>query len=146
MAAACRCSAKRYRLLFRVILLKPALSAAGSIASGFGTISTGNTITTTSTVQGSIVNATTGFRVNNAATLGNYLRGDGTNFVSSALQAADLSGTIFTLAGSTGTPQTIASGQTATIAAGASGNLTAVAGATRTVTVDIIQNPTFTAP
>lgn len=38
----------------------------------------------------SVVNATTGFRVNNAATSGNYLRGDGTNFVSSAIQASDL--------------------------------------------------------
>jgi hypothetical protein len=117
---------------------------AGSIASGFGTISTGNNITTTATVQGGIVNATTGFQVAGAATTGNYLRGNGTNFVSSGLQASDLSGTIFTLAGSTGTPQAVSTGQTITIAAGSSGNLTAVAGSTRTVTLDISATPSFT--
>ena len=37
-----------------------------------------------------VVNANTGFRVTNAATSGNVLRGDGTNFVSSAIQAGDL--------------------------------------------------------
>jgi hypothetical protein len=68
--------------------------SGGSIASGFGTISTGNNITTTATVQGSIVNATTGFRVNNLAATGQYLRGNGTNFVSSSLLASDLSGDV----------------------------------------------------
>jgi hypothetical protein len=53
--------------------------AAGSIASGFGTISTGNNITTTATVQGNVVNATGvgsalelgGTDINTAGTLSN---------------------------------------------------------------------------
>ena len=47
--------------------------------------------------DGGVLDAVTGFRVSNAATSGNYLRGNGTNFVSSAIQAADvpsLSGTV----------------------------------------------------
>jgi len=39
---------------------------------------------------GPLVNATTGYQVNGAATSGEYLRGNGTNFVSSAIQAADV--------------------------------------------------------
>ncbi|MGH7192680.1 MAG: beta strand repeat-containing protein, partial [Candidatus Saccharimonadales bacterium] len=38
--------------------------SAGSIASGFGTISTGNNITTTATVQGGTVNATSAYQLN----------------------------------------------------------------------------------
>jgi hypothetical protein len=50
--------------------------ASGSIASGFGTISTGNNITTTATVQGGSVNATGsitlgGANINTAGTLSN---------------------------------------------------------------------------
>ncbi|MCM2339341.1 MAG: DUF5011 domain-containing protein [Burkholderiales bacterium] len=37
-----------------------------------------------------VINASTGFRIGNAATSGNYLRGNGTNFVSSAIQAGDV--------------------------------------------------------
>ena len=37
-----------------------------------------------------ILSVVTGFRINNAATSGQYLRGNGTNFVSSAIQAADV--------------------------------------------------------
>ena len=37
-----------------------------------------------------IINSVTGYQVNGAATSGNYLRGNGTNFVSSAIQAGDL--------------------------------------------------------
>jgi len=36
------------------------------------------------------VNSTVGYRISNAASAGNYLRGDGTNFVSSAIQVGDL--------------------------------------------------------
>jgi fibronectin-binding autotransporter adhesin len=117
--------------------------AAGSIASGFGAISTGNNITTTATLQGATINATTGFQVGGAATTGHYLRGNGTNYVDSALLAGDISGTLFTLHGSTGTNQSITSGSTLNILAGGSGNLTANAGATNTLTVDIISSPTF---
>lgn len=54
-----------------------------------------------------IVNATTGYRIANAATLANVLRGDGTNFVSAQLGIADTSGypasgTTTTTAGCTG--------------------------------------------
>lgn len=41
-----------------------------------------------------VVDAQIGFRVNDVATTGQYLRGNGTNFVSSGLLAADLTGTI----------------------------------------------------
>jgi hypothetical protein len=43
-----------------------------------------------STASGTIFDASTGFRVSGAATSGNYLRGNGTNFVSAAIAAADL--------------------------------------------------------
>ena len=54
-----------------------------------GEFSSGN-ITSNGTVQAVTVNATTGFRLNGGATSGNVLRGDGTNFVSSTLAAADI--------------------------------------------------------
>ncbi len=47
-----------------------------------------------SIAAGTTINAVTGYRVNGAATAANYLRGDGTNFVSAALGAGDLTGTI----------------------------------------------------
>lgn len=50
--------------------------------------------------------------------------------------------TALTLAASSGTPQTIADGDTLTIAAGS--NITTTASATDTVTVAIVNNPTFT--
>ncbi len=66
---------------------------AGSIASGFGTISTGNNITTTTTVQGGVVNATStlelgGADINTAGTLSNvaYLNATSNNFTSTTLQ------------------------------------------------------------
>ncbi len=58
--------------------------------SSTNTLTMGGNITTTATIQGSIINATTGFRVNGAAASGTYLRGNGTNFVGSAIQAADV--------------------------------------------------------
>ncbi|MBI2620951.1 hypothetical protein HYW61_01865 [candidate division WWE3 bacterium] len=41
-----------------------------------------------------VTNVSTGFRIGNAATSGNFLRGNGTNFVSSAIQSTDVSGFI----------------------------------------------------
>lgn len=41
-----------------------------------------------------VINVTTGYRVANAATSGNVLRGNGTNFVSSQLAFSDLSGSV----------------------------------------------------
>jgi hypothetical protein len=116
--------------------------AVGSIASGFGTISTGNNITTTTTVQGATVNATTGFQVGGGATSGHYLRGNGTNYVDSALLASDLSGTLFTLHASSGSNQNVSTGGTVNILSG-SANITTAASATNTVTVDIVSNPSF---
>jgi hypothetical protein len=55
-----------------------------------GAVSGVTTLTASSTIQGSVLNATTGFRLNGTAAAGNYLRADGTNFVSSAIQAADI--------------------------------------------------------
>ena len=37
-----------------------------------------------------VINVSTGYRILNAATLANYLRGDGTNFISSAIQLSDV--------------------------------------------------------
>jgi hypothetical protein len=111
--------------------------AAGSIASGFGTITTANTI------QGTVITGSTGFAITGASTVGHYLRNNGTNYVDSALQAGDISGTLFTVAASAGTSQTIASGGTVSILKGSSNNLTTTAGATGNVTVDIVSNPTF---
>ena len=54
-----------------------------------GEFSSGN-ITSSGTVEAVTVNATTGFRLNNGATTGNVLRGNGTNFVSSTLAASDI--------------------------------------------------------
>ena len=56
--------------------------ASGEFSSG--------SITSSGTVQAATVNATTGFRVNNGAASGNVLRGNGTDFVSSTLAAADI--------------------------------------------------------
>lgn len=50
-----------------------------------------------------ILNLLTGVRIANAATSGNYLRGNGTNFVSSAIQASDLPGSFSGFANPTGT-------------------------------------------
>jgi len=54
------------------------------------TIAIGN-LSASDTITGNIINGVTGFRVNNGATLGHVLRGNGTNFVSATLNAADLS-------------------------------------------------------
>jgi len=50
-------------------------------------------------LKASVLNATTGFQVNGGATTGHFLRGDGTNFVSSAIQASDLQGLNYTWTG-----------------------------------------------
>ncbi|MBI4457837.1 hypothetical protein HY633_02640, partial [Candidatus Uhrbacteria bacterium] len=51
-----------------------------------------NTITPATALDvNGVINAATGYRVAAGATSGNYLRGNGTNFVSSSLQSADIS-------------------------------------------------------
>lgn len=69
-----------------------------------------------------VVNATTGYRVANAAATGNVLRGNGTTFVSSTLADTDLSGTAWsaytpTVTSNTGTITTLGavSGRSKTI-------------------------------
>jgi hypothetical protein len=48
---------------------------------------------TPAAVTGTVINATTGFQANGAAASGAYLRGNGTDFVSSAIQIGDLPST-----------------------------------------------------
>ncbi len=55
-----------------------------------GTAGTTNNVVFNTSATSPLFNATTGFQVNGAAASGNYLRGNGTNFVSSAIQAADI--------------------------------------------------------
>lgn len=55
-----------------------------------------------STTVDSVVNAETGFQIAGAAATAQYLRGNGTNIVLSALLAADLSGTVAITNGGTG--------------------------------------------
>lgn len=57
------------------------LSAAGGLSVGSGTLDA---------LPVGVINAVTGFRANNAAPSGEFLRGNGTNFVSSAILLADL--------------------------------------------------------
>lgn len=52
----------------------------------------GLSVGTTTDPGAGIANANTGFRVGNAAASGNFLRGNGTNFVSSSIQSSDLPG------------------------------------------------------
>lgn len=64
-----------------------------------------------------VVNATTGFQINAAATLGNYLRGNGTDFVSSTIQSGDLpagTGTVTSFSAGTLSPLFTTSVATAT--------------------------------
>lgn len=60
----------------------------GAIIEGSVGIGTASPATTLD-VNG-IINSATGYRIANGAVSGNYLRGDGSNFVSSAIQASDL--------------------------------------------------------
>jgi hypothetical protein len=65
----------------------------GNIAlqpNGNGITTVGSNLSASGTVTGNIINAVTGYKVNNAATTGHVLRGNGTDFVSSTLAASDI--------------------------------------------------------
>lgn len=68
------------------------VNGAGAIATTATFAGNGDfTVAGASAIAGAtIFNAGTGFRIGGAATSGNYLRGNGTNFVSSAIAAGDL--------------------------------------------------------
>lgn len=66
------------------------IDAAGSGTIGIGTVSTGAITLGTAVTGSSTINAVTGFQINGAAASGNYQRGNGTNFVSSAIIAGDM--------------------------------------------------------
>lgn len=65
-------------------------------ASEVARVLNGFMVGTTTDPGAGIVNVLTGYRIGNAATSGNVLRGNGTNFVSAQLGFSDLSGTIAT--------------------------------------------------
>ena len=92
-----------------------------------GEFSSGN-ITSSGTVEAVTVNATTGFKLNNGATSGNFLRGNGTNFVSSAIQASDVTTLNQSTTGSAATLTTARTlwGQSFNGSANVSGTLSAV--------------------
>lgn len=72
------------------------LAAGDTFVADTGTFQavSGTTSVTGGTVTGTVINGTTGFRNNGAATSGQYLRGNGTNFVDAAVVDADLPSTI----------------------------------------------------
>ncbi len=82
-----------YKLNVNGTINSGAITSSGALALGTNTITSGlinsQTISSAASFTGT-VNAVTGYKVNGAATAGNVLRGDGTNFVSSAIQAADV--------------------------------------------------------
>lgn len=63
--------------------IRMALDANGNVGIGLT-----NPVTALDVVG--VINASTGYRIGNGATSGNYMRGNGTNFVSSAIQSTDV--------------------------------------------------------
>jgi len=93
------------------------------------------------TITAAVVNATTGFRVNGAATSGNVLRGNGTNFVASTLAASDIvSGRALTAGNDTNVTLTLSGAASvallsaASITAGWTGQLSQARGGTGNTT------------
>ena len=72
------------------------ISTAGKVANSATTATDANTPSAivardaSGNFSANVINGVTGFRVNGAATSGNVLRGNGTNFVSSAIQVSDV--------------------------------------------------------
>jgi len=69
-------------------LLLEGVTSTGATGTGNLAFSANTTFTGTTAVA--VADASTGYRIGGAATSANYLRGNGTNFVSSAIQAGDL--------------------------------------------------------
>lgn len=69
-------------------------TAASELSLAAGDTFKADTITVNGTETAAIVNALTGYQLAGAATSGQYLRGNGTNFVSAAVLDADLPATI----------------------------------------------------
>jgi hypothetical protein len=103
-----------------------------------GEFSSGN-ITSNGTVEAATVNATTGFRLNSGATTGNFLRGNGTNFVSSAILVADVPTLNQSTSGSAATLATTRTlwGQNFNGSQSVSGNLTEVGNITGLAAITI---------
>lgn len=72
-----------------------------------GNVGIGNNAPTNKLDVNGVINAVTGYRLNNTATTGTYLRGNGTNFVQSTIQLSDLPAGItannWSLTGNSGT-------------------------------------------
>lgn len=102
------------------------------------------TTNTMSLLATGILSVVTGFRINNAATSGQYLRGNGTNFVSSAIQAADVPTLNQNTTGSAATLTTTRTlwGQNFNGSGNVTGNLTSVGDITGTSTLGLYSTTT----
>ena len=85
-------------LINAIVIANLVIDSGGTVTNYLGAIEGTITNSGTYTIAGTatnfsadIMNAGTGFRINSVATSGHYLRGNGTNFVSSAIQAGDIS-------------------------------------------------------
>lgn len=88
--------------------------AAGSIATGFGAISTANNITTTTTVQGATVNATSAYQFGGST----ILTGSTLSFTSGPSSVTSAAGQTLSLNGATATNITTTAGDISLSAAG----------------------------
>jgi hypothetical protein len=119
--------------LFQVSSGGAITAATGITSSGIITFSGLNTV-------GIVTNTAAGVLGTTAGTTGQCLFGN-TGAAPSWGSCAGAGITYYSLAGSSGTPQSINGGDTATIAQGT--NITTVAGATDTITVSVVNAPTF---
>lgn len=74
---------------FTTLTTTGATTLYGTVSSA-GAFTTNQVLSSNNLIYGRVVDASVGYRVAGGATSGNVLRGDGTNFVSSALAASDI--------------------------------------------------------